>query len=103
MELKYKGFYVKNNYNRDDFKESVVKIKKVTKVVKGGRRFRFTALVVVGNKNGSVGYGIGKAKEVVDAISKAIDDAFNNVVTVNIKVILLHMILKKNIMQVELF
>jgi small subunit ribosomal protein S5 len=76
---------VKNNYNRDDFKESVVKIKKVTKVVKGGRRFRFTALVVVGNKNGSVGYGIGKAKEVVDAISKAIDDAFNNVVTVNIK------------------
>jgi small subunit ribosomal protein S5 len=75
----------RNNYNREDFKESIVKIKKVTKVVKGGRRFRFTALVVVGNNDGSIGYGIGKAKEVPDAISKAVDDAFKNIVTVNLK------------------
>jgi len=73
------------NINKEDFKESVVNIKKVTKVVKGGRRFRFTALVVVGDNKGSVGYGIGKAKEVPDAISKAVDDAFKNVVTVNLK------------------
>jgi small subunit ribosomal protein S5 len=75
----------RNNYNREDFKESIVKIRKVTKVVKGGRRFRFTVLVVVGNGIGSIGYGVGKAKEVPDAISKAVDDAFKNIVTVNLK------------------
>ncbi|NOQ30066.1 MAG: 30S ribosomal protein S5 [Helicobacteraceae bacterium] len=71
--------------NRDDFEESIVNIGRVTKVVKGGRRFRFTALVVVGNKNGTVGYGTGKAKEVPDAIRKAVDNAFNNLTTVKIK------------------
>ena len=71
--------------NREDFEESIVNIGRVTKVAKGGRRFRFTALVVVGNKNGTVGYGTGKAKEVPDAIRKAVDDAFANLSTVSIK------------------
>ncbi len=71
--------------NREDFEESIVNIGRVTKVAKGGRRFRFTALVVVGNKNGTVGFGTGKAKEVPDAIRKAVDDAFANLTTVSIK------------------
>ena len=71
--------------NREEFSEVVVNIGRVTKVVKGGRRFRFNALVVVGNKNGLVGFGLGKAKEVPDAIKKAIDDAFKNIIQVNIK------------------
>jgi small subunit ribosomal protein S5 len=70
--------------NREDFQEAIVKIGRVTKVVKGGRRFRFTALVVVGDKNGTVGFGMGKAKEVPDAIKKALDDAFKSLVKVNI-------------------
>jgi small subunit ribosomal protein S5 len=72
-------------YNREEFEEVIVNIGRVTKVVKGGRRFRFTALVVIGNKKGLVGYGVGKAKEVPDAIKKAMDDAFKNIVEVNIK------------------
>lgn len=71
--------------NREEFEESIVNIGRVTKVVKGGRRFRFTALVVVGNKKGTVGYGVGKAKEVPDAIRKAVDNAFKNLTTVKIK------------------
>ncbi len=73
------------NWNREEFEEVVVNISRVTKVVKGGRRFRFSALVVVGDKKGHVGYGIGKAKEVPDAIKKAIDNAFKNITTINIK------------------
>ena len=71
--------------NREEFEESIVHIGRVTKVVKGGRRFRFTALVVVGNKNGVVGFGYGKAKEVPDAIRKAVDEAFKNLTDVKIK------------------
>ena len=68
-----------------EFEEVVVNIGRVTKVVKGGRRFRFTALVVVGNKNGTVGIGFGKSKEVPDAIKKAVEDAMKNLKTVKIK------------------
>lgn len=71
--------------DREEFSEVVVNIGRVTKVVRGGRRFRFNALVVVGNRNGMVGFGLGKAKEVPDAIKKAVDDAFKNVIKVNIK------------------
>ena len=72
-------------YNREEFEEVIVDIGRVAKVVKGGRRFRFTALVVVGNRNGLVGFGYGKAKEVPDAMRKAIDDAFKNIIHVKIK------------------
>lgn len=63
-----------------DLKERVVTIKRVTKVVKGGRNFRFSALVVVGDENGHVGVGIGKATEIPDAINKGIESAKKNLI-----------------------
>ncbi|MCP4337134.1 MAG: 30S ribosomal protein S5 [Mycoplasma sp.] len=69
-----------NNRRQTEFEERVVNIARVTTVVKGGRRFSFSALVVIGNKKGKVGWGHGKANEVPDAIKKAIKDARNNMI-----------------------
>ena len=68
-----------------DLQETLVCIKRVSKTVKGGRIMRFTALMVVGDGNGHVGYGLGKAAEVPDAIRKGIEDAKKNLITVSLK------------------
>lgn len=77
---------MRNNNKKErknpEFEERVVEIRRVSKVVKGGRNVRFSALVVIGDRKGKVGYGIGKAMEVPDAIRKAIDTAKKNMIKV---------------------
>ena len=69
---------------QSEWKEQVIQVRRVTKVVKGGKKLSFRAIVVVGNKNGQVGVGCAKASEVIIAIQKAIADGRKNVITVPI-------------------
>lgn len=68
-----------------DFVEKLIRLNRVAKVVKGGRRFSFSAMVVVGDKNGNVGYGFGKANDVSEAIRKSVDKAKRNMIFVPVK------------------
>ncbi|KAK6932583.1 Ribosomal protein S5, N-terminal [Dillenia turbinata] len=77
------GFgYVKKEKVRDGFEERVVQVRRVTKVVKGGKQLRFRAIVVVGNKQGQVGVGVGKAREVIAAVQKSATNARRNITSV---------------------
>ena len=76
----------RNDKREDEYSETVVALNRVSKTVKGGRVMKFSALVVVGDGKGTVGFGTGKAAEVPDAIRKGIEDAKKNVVKISIKV-----------------
>jgi small subunit ribosomal protein S5 len=75
----------KNNPAAGDLQEKLVVVNRVSKTVKGGRIARFAALMIVGDGNGHVGYGLGKAAEVPEAIRKGIEDAKKNMITVSLK------------------
>ncbi|MDD4449698.1 MAG: 30S ribosomal protein S5, partial [Sphaerochaeta sp.] len=72
----------RDNNKNDGYVEKLIKLNRVAKVVKGGRRFSFSALVVVGDQNGKVGYGFGKANDVTEAIRKAVDRAKASMIVV---------------------
>ena len=74
-----------NSRPKSDLEEKVIEIRRVTKVVKGGRQFRFAATVVVGNRKGMVGLGTGKAKEMPDAVKKATQAASKNLIKVELQ------------------
>ena len=75
----------RNEKREDEYKETVVALNRVSKTVKGGRIFKFAALVVVGDGKGTVGFGLGKASEVPDAIRKGIEDAKKNLIKISLK------------------
>ena len=81
--------YIKSDYINPDevegLEEQLVKLNRTSKVVKGGRRFRFSALMVVGNKNGIIGIGQGKANEIPDAIKKSVDMAKKSLIKINLQ------------------
>ena len=77
--------FERNEKREDEFKETVVALNRVSKTVKGGRIFKFAALVVVGDGKGTVGFGLGKASEVPDAIRKGIEDAKKNLIKISLK------------------
>jgi small subunit ribosomal protein S5 len=75
----------KGKKEKPEFEQKLLDLARVTRVVKGGRRFRFRATLVIGNRKGKVGVGVGKGSDVTDAIGKAFDDAKKNMITVAIK------------------
>ena len=85
-----------------ELKDRLVGVQRVTKVTKGGRNFGFSAIVVVGDENGVVGQGLGKAKEVSESISKAIEDAKKNLVY-RLKMALCLMSKRGNMVELECF
>lgn len=76
---------VRDKDKNDGYVEKLIKLNRVAKVVKGGRRFSFSALVVVGDQNGKVGYGFGKANDVTESIRKAVDRAKANMIVIPMK------------------
>ena len=84
-DSRYKAYMARIDGSTLDLQEKVVAINRVSKTVKGGRIFKFAALVVVGDGNGTIGFGLGKSSEVPDAIRKGIEDAKKNLIHVSLK------------------